>query len=358
MKKIKKAAVLVPAFATVVLATVGSVTGTMAWFTANRSATTTASVFESATLNTSLTITAADPYGVTVSGSTVTMSDNLTHGSYDAINDNLSVVQYGSNDGIDADGNVVTHQNFGAINHRGGYSLATDSNWLAGSKTVDSKTTKTYFGVRWTYTFEYDFGTIGANNVALMLDCANSHFAVKDTSDAVDSTGKTTGNGFRLGFKNGDVVHVLGTDISKKIAATEGETSASDYVAAKYTGGYYVKYKSGETDNTAPNAESTVANTLHGAGSDLDNVGFYDTKYEQIATGNSVLTGLQAETKYSAEKEYFGTLVCPTTGSTTKASVSYQVVAWFEGMDSSVVSSKEMARVAAGLKFYVVDIAK
>src|SRR5574344_1224824 len=99
MKKIKKAAVLVPAFATVVLATVGSVTGTMAWFTANRSATTTASIFESTALTTALTIKATDGFGVTTSNEVVTVStnDKLTHGSYDAINDNLSVADYAEN---------------------------------------------------------------------------------------------------------------------------------------------------------------------------------------------------------------------------------------------------------------------
>jgi hypothetical protein len=365
MKKIKKAAVLVPAFATVVLATVGSVTGTMAWFTANRTATTTASVFESTALETSLAIAASEPFGVSVDAhdsSIVTMAptDKLTHGSYDAINDQLSVVDYSNTQYIDETGIRKDAMLFNSVTHKGAYGDAA-KNW-----TASESAGKTFYAVRWTYTFTYTFAGLHQNNVALMLDCKDSHFGVtKPDGGAAALT--STGNGFRLGFREVGAsgtpkIHVLGKDENHKTDAKEGNFTGDPsvvYTPAIYTGGYYVKYKSGEgvTDNTVPNAASE---NKHLAYSDLDNVGSYGDAYEQISNDKGILEGNQAESVYSTDNKinYFGTLTAPTEGENLTASVSYNVVAWFEGMDEYVKANNEMAKVSAGLKFYVADIAK
>jgi hypothetical protein len=337
----------------------------MAWFTANRTATTTASVFESTTLTTALAITASNPFGVSVDGTdssivTVAAGDKLTHGSYDAINDQLSVVDYSATQYIDETGVRKDAMLFNSVAHKGAYDNAS-LNWTASTGTGNI-----FYAVRWKYTFTYTFAGLNQNNVALMLDCKESHFGVTNTSGETAAL-TSTGNGFRLGFRevvdSGTTprIHVLGKDKNDTKAAEEGDFTQvpiKDYKPATYTGGYYVKYKNGDGGNTVPNAELPNKHIAH---SDLDNVGSYGNDYyEHISTGNAILEGNQAATVYSTDnaKDYFGTLTAPTSGTVLTASISYHVVAWFEGMDEYVKASNEMAKVSAGLKFYVADIAK
>jgi len=91
--KFKKSKIIVLALALITATTVASVTGTVAWFTANRAVTVTLNAFASTKLESNLEVTLTSGNGTSVNSSNskqIDIDGKLTHGSYDAKNYSIS----------------------------------------------------------------------------------------------------------------------------------------------------------------------------------------------------------------------------------------------------------------------------
>lgn len=317
MKKIKKAAVLVPAFATVVLATVGSVTGTMAWFTASRSAVTQASVFESKALSDSLAIGATANNGVSVAAATdttpttVTASGKLTNASYDQVHGNLSTVTYENKKTINDQGTTTdAKKSYSGLTNLLGFDKAGGeyNNWTAGNSL--------YYAVSWTYTFTYTFNGRSTDQV-LLLDRGGSVFADGTTNGA-------TFEGFRMS------IDTTGDNDGKLILAPDGADTS-----------YVVVGSATPSENTAITTTTTTNDTLSPLGT---------APIQTIHNGSTYNDNLTID-EYKEKPEYVGTF--PKPAEDGAVSFTANVVVWFEGTDKTVIDTTLHSKVTAGLMFYV-----
>ena len=170
MKKLKKSAVVIPALARIAVTAAASVSGTVAWFTANRSVTVNASNFTAQSQNGDLTISLVDNslLGVTkdTDAKSVTRNDNsfLTDASFDLTN--LYTKER------DDEGTVTGFQNLGEVTVPVDGGTQFNSNW---KKDAGSGVTL-YYAVSWTWNFTYTF-TSDTTDMALYFDLGASSFA-------------------------------------------------------------------------------------------------------------------------------------------------------------------------------------
>ncbi len=160
--KFKKSKIIVPALALITATTVASVTGTVAWFTASRTATASLNTFSATAMDSALKVTATAGVGTTNIGGTdtaktIAVDGNLTHGSYDAkANPNDS-----TNGGhlyvadTDYDGTTTTITGYRDLNNLNGEKHTgseTTHDWLAGK----SNNANVWYGISWTLKFTQD----------------------------------------------------------------------------------------------------------------------------------------------------------------------------------------------------------
>ncbi len=173
MKKFKKSAVVIPALARIAVTAAASVSGTVAWFTANRAVSATASTFTAYDDNGSLQITAAAGKGTNVTnGKDVSVLGVLTDASFDFTNVWTDV--------RDDDGNAPT-----------AFEKVTDASYKTGSTNKEDK--EVYYAVDWTYTISLTSKT--KDNVDLFFDLSSTF-----TGRAADDTS----NGFRIAMVAGE----------------------------------------------------------------------------------------------------------------------------------------------------------
>ena len=151
MNKLKKSAVVIPALAMIAVTAAASVSGTVAWFTANRAVSVTAGNFVSSKLDSSLTVESTGGVGTSVDNDkkiiSVDSKDTLTHGSYDAkaITGNTEGHLYVANlaDGADSVSNYTDYGPESAAKQ----SSATGSTnkWCASTNSATNA--KTWYGV-------------------------------------------------------------------------------------------------------------------------------------------------------------------------------------------------------------------
>ena len=326
MKKFKKSAVVIPALARIAVTAAASVSGTVAWFTANRSVTVNASNFTAQSQNGDLTISLVDNslLGVTKdttdSKSVKRAADSvLTDASFDLANLYTKV--------RDDNGNVTGFQNLGAIKSdstEGG--TVFNSNWSANA----GSGVTLYYAVSWTWNFTYTF-TSDTTDMALYFDLGESSFAFNAAQvggNTVDMNGthkdSYTGDvskGFRLAMvsnaanephnivwapKGADVkTHVNGTD-ARATAPFEDSVFHADLDTADTTGYKKAKDVLKDTDNQI---------------SDTNNAYCYLGRLTNAENANSF------------------NVVC---------------TAWFEGTDeTNVINTAQNVAVTATQKFYV-----
>ena len=327
MKKFKKSAVVIPALARIAVTAAASVSGTVAWFIANRSVTVNASNFAAQSQNGDLTISLVDNslLGVTkaTDSKSVTRAANsvLTDASFDLTN----LYTKERND----EGTVTGFKDLGKITVPVEGGTQFNSNW---KKDAGSGVTL-YYAVSWTWKFTYTF-TSDTTDMALYFDLGESLFNFTDAKvngDTVDMNGTHqdtyTGNvskGFRLAMVSGaseanepknivwapeeaDVMTHIGTKATEP--ASFGPVSFSDSV-------FHADLK------TATAGYTKATDKLNG-------------KDDQISDPNNAYC-------------YLGRL--------TKAANNFNVVctAWFEGTDeTNVANSAKNVAVTATQKFYV-----
>ena len=304
--KFKKSKIIVPALALITATTAASVTGTVAWFTAARTATVTASNFESTSLSSTMKVTTTAGVGTSSGTSTaaenasITVDGKLTHGSYNAEANNAGNLYVANVNGDETTATVTSYQDYGTLanaqNNASGNTVASHSKWAA-----EVGTNKVWYAVSWTMTFTLENTTSLTSGTCLFLDVEGSTFTDKATK-----VGDTI-QGLRIAFMTSTNVRVLGGLETGESHVTAAGTIDKDHTADSYCGsfadGIYHKY--GTTLAKAADADKTTLSNHTG---------------------------------------YLGDF--------SSNSLTVTAVAWFEGEDNSIVKDKDMSTVQATLKFY------
>ena len=296
----KKSKVIVPALAMIGLSSVASITGSVAWFTANRTANIDAGTYAVVKTGANLecVVSAGIGTSATDSGSThtITTAGKLTDGSFNHKTKNI----YTPN----ATGNAIATET--------ALASATDENMKRGTDASDSDKV-IYTAITWNVSFSVTFGVVN-KDVALLLDVPNSSFAVDGGAAA------TTAQGFRMAFVPG----------ATPTGSTQRATVYADlqtFENAKYV-----------ASTTNFNGTSYVAN-------DYDLIdSAYTTAVPDTISSADTLT----------RPDCIGTFKF---AASTKVTLPYTVVCWFEGTDPEIDDeATTFQSVIANLQFKAIDI--
>ena len=301
--KFKKSKIIVPALALITATTAASVTGTVAWFTAARTATVSASTFETKALSTSLTVKSTKLVGTTnvdttaSATSSITVDGAITHGSYNAIANNAGIL-YVAN--VDEDAKVTSFSSYGTVSDataKAENPTATEhSKWWAGSYADGSTTKNIWYAVAWQ--MEFTAGHAADDSLSLFIDYSSCTFGE-------GNTGGTTLPGLRIAFI---------TSTNYKVMGGEDETN-------------------------------------HATGTTKSDLGTFGDNYNVVA--DSSYAKAEDKTTFTTNKGYLGAMTKAKTGDTT-STLTVTAVAWFEGESSTIVTSDStiMSKVNASLAFY------
>ena len=315
MKTMKKSKVIVPALGLLLLSTAASVSGTVAWFSANTVYNTSISSISVANLEGSLSCTLLKGVGTVVDGSSIVLKDNVSNGNAswlgDASFDHTSTNLY--NDTAVEN----NYENLGTLAAAETAEAATvgSSKWFVSLDTTNSR--RYYRAVSWTMKFAFNFqGDTTPMN--LYFDTTSTASATTHTNAQNSSTAET-GKGFRLAFLPEVAGDAFVWAPNQTIGNCNYVASTSALKDATNTAGSYAAYT---TDLVASNtaAENKLLNTA--------------------TSGNA--------TPYN----YLGQFVYDSAANPDELEV--KCVAWFEGTDPNVVTDAALQTVVANLKFFAV----
>ncbi|MDY3209241.1 MAG: hypothetical protein SOX24_02170 [Candidatus Enterosoma sp.] len=334
MKKLKKSAVVIPALARIAVTAAASVSGTVAWFTANRSVTVKGSNFNAVAQDGDLSIKLGDVLvGVVADGTTgsVKMADktSLTDASYNTTSSELYTKILGENEKNET---VVTgYEDLGTatVTDTEGVVGAVKSNpdWFYVNGSNNDKTT-VYYGVSWTWNFTYVFKS-DANDMGLF-------FNIKDST---------------IGITNKD------SDGDKNRNGTEYTNSAH-----KVGQGFRLA-RQAEQDTDNKNENQTIVWAPQG-GKNSRVIGTEATATHEFDTGifhtvgeTNASTATDLATDYKTKNSNNGYCFLGRLTSTA-TTISVKCTAWFEGTDDNVVNDALNQVVTTTQRFYVRKLAK
>ncbi len=316
----KKAKILVPAMGMMLLSTAAAVSGTMAWFSANRAVEVQTNNFAVEAVDGSLTVAAANLVGTNITGTAVTpivsVLDNvkLADASYDMVGHHLYT------DDVDADDHITGYQDLGLLP-----SSANNNTWkAAGSST-------TYYGVAFKLTFTYTFKA-DTRSLGLFFDADASFDSifVNNESDPANyysgSETTHTAKGFRMSF---------GCTDSFVWAPLRNSTDTYD--------------DDGVPGTPAIDVPKTYIN---GTGHPGDIEPYTMTENAEQALYGNESNGLALATNgnQTTHRGYLGVIA---KGEGTTCTLYVNCVVWYEGTDPEVINASSMDAVKATLKFYV-----
>lgn len=300
MKKLK---FIIPSLGLLLLSTVATVSGSLAWFTANRAIEFGTTNFQVQSMEGSLSATLAAKAGVTVDNATqmVTAKGNLTHGSFDHVGQHFYTF------GEDADENGQP-DNFTDLSD---FATATDAKLLAGTLGA----TSVYYACAWTVTTTYSFNS--DDPVDLFFSPTESLCTL--TAGAGEFT-KHAKTGFRLAFIC-ESEKIVWAPYHEKTELTE-ESKVFNYI-----------------NGTTAASKGTINKTSdlilgNGKTGEVFNTSITDKALDKTA-GNATRV------------DHLGQFV-----RTTKETLVVNCVAWFEGEDAGIVNETTMDAISATLKFY------
>ena len=287
----KKTRIIIPALAMIAFSVAASITGTVAWFTANRTVNIDAGTYAVVKTSSDLTCSVAAGIGTTAtnSGSThgITVGGKLTDGSFDHAGTNKYI--YAPN----LSGEKVGKET--------ALASATAADLTRGT-TSDSKTI--YTAVTWDVTFTVQFGS-ASGDVGLFLDLSTSVFT--PGTGTIGANNQDTAKGFRMAFIP------QGTTASNGVAHVFADLQEAS--KCKYIGG-----------------EPAVGATLASAA----------TAYSGTTLISSADTGTIADeytaTAAASMNNYFGKFAYVADSS---VNLQFKVVCWFEGTDENIVNGDE-----------------
>ena len=300
----KKSKLVVPAaLAVMLLSTAASVTGTVAWFTANRSVHTQVSSFKVNSVDGNLVLTNTAGIGTSVANNVVsvdTTNATMTDGSVNH-----------------ADGTVF----------RQGYK-STDTNKIVVSPTSENYyrtvgSNKYYFAVQWNMRFTYTFaGDQTATNLYFDTDTALSKLTVT------------------VGTAQGSATTYYETHKAFRIAFVYDSANSSDGV--------------GSTKVWAPNQTEANCKYITAATNDLTGTA-YSTGLIASNTTGALLKS--AEYGGSSVSNYLGQF---TYNANAASYIQFKCYAWFEGTDPNIKTADvnageltSMDTVTADMEFFV-----
>lgn len=292
----KKSKIIIPALAMIAFSVVASITGTVAWFTAQRTATINAGTY--AVVKTTSDLTAVLTGGAATTVDTeddhkINFSGDLTHGSFDHTSGDIRIPNEA---GKGIKGHVAA-------------ASATASDLLMGTNPANSKSvyTAATFHIAFTLTWNSS-----SNNVGLYLDTSASSFT---------TSGTTSAKAFRLAL-----YPESGSNTVARVFA-DLQTSSNCYYIA-----------SDSANLTGANGGGTA----------------YSGKYLIDSSINRATPATPATTDSSNYEECLGYFAyASATGTTTKSlTLTFTAVAWFEGTDPNITDSTTVFdSVTANLQF-------
>lgn len=300
----KKSKIIIPAIAMIGISAAASITGSVAWFTVNRTATVSGGSY-------AVVRTGANLQCLVESGIGTTATDNGTSHSI-AVDGVLTDGSFNHKDGTIYKPNTAGT----AIDSGVSCLSATAGNLTRGTVSSNSKTI--YTAITWDISFTVSFGPETANNIALLLDEANSSIALSGEGTA------STAKGFRLAF------------YPNESGTTEGSTGRS------------VVYADLQEDDKCKYVASTsnFAGTAYVA-SDYDLI---DKDYSGTIPNTKTITS-------SALAERPDNLGTFTYAASSDVTLKYKVVCWFEGTDENITNNATAFQtVVANLAFEAIDI--
>ena len=317
----KKSRIIIPALAMIAFSMAASITGAVAWFTAQRTATVNAGTYAVVKTTSDLEVTLGTGVGTSVSNNTVTVNGKLTDGSFDHKNKYIYTPnESGTGIAAGSKGKIsLTDSNLSTLLERG----------TTGSGTA---AVKVYTAITFDLTFTVTFGAAN-NDVALLMDNTADHTNFV-TSD--ESTAKTA-KGFRMAF----VSNTVGTG---EAAANNGKTKVlADLQESSHC--HYINSESAVLASTEP------FGGVNYVAADLDLI---DSAYN-----TALPTSAQAKTAYEARADYMGYFDHTKQDANSKVSLNFTVVCWYEGTDPEIVNraAADFQSVVATLHFEAKDIA-
>ena len=332
MKKFKKSAVVIPALARIAVTAAASVSGTVAWFTANRSVTVTGSNFNAVAQDGDLSIELGNVLvGVVADGTTgsVKMADktSLTDASYDPDSSKLYTKILGD-DNTHTNTIVTGYEDLGIATEQGDAgAVKSNHKWFYENGSGNDKTT-VYYGVSWTWKFTYVFKS-DANDMGLF-------FNIKDST---------------IGITNKD------SDEDKK------NRNGTEYASTNEVGkGFRLARQAQAVENT-DNENQTIVWAPKGGedsrvtGTEATDIAEFDTGIFHTVGETNASTATDLATDYKTKNSNNG--YCFLGRLTSKAAtISVKCTAWFEGTDPNVVNEALNQVVTTTQRFYVRKLAK
>ena len=319
----KKSKIIVPALGLLVLSTAASVSGTVAWFTANRSYNT--SINNIAVVSTTGSLKGSFEAGVGTTssdGTAIAVASDavLTHGSF---NHSTSLASWPTDDAATKFGSYTLAEAVGDAASTWTTNVTTDATADNLLRLTDADSNKVYTALTFRITLTYTTSNVtDTYGLFLNLDAGKSNVShVTNTAGTTNSEdpgyNKETYKGFRLAF--------IGA--SEKVVWAANETTANcDYVKAVAAGAAELNGGYAATDLIASDTTANIA-ALSGTGAIEDGL-----------------------TDASTYVNYLGTFAIPGAG-VTERKLSFLCVAWFEGTDPNVITGAALDSVTANMFF-------
>ena len=316
----KKSKIIIPALAVIAFSTAASVTGTVAWFSASKTATITTGQFAVVKTEGALAVECAYGVGTVIANdaqSKPTIVNPVTNAKIGDFSWNPDSKQ-GYNDlGVDEDGVAIAYR---AIGTNTSYSTQPASSGTGAHVYKINDTT--YYAFTWKVTFTY---TWGADHTPL-----NVFFNYKDST--------MTGS-----MQSGQ-------------SATSGKTQTGIRIAMVGSAHTCVFAGLQEAANLK-GVYSTTSSANYGA-TGLSSASFSYFASDKFALGNVAAASATAKASYakavdgdanqSSRADYLGQI----TYSGDFDTMDMYCVAWYEGTDPNVVDERELDQVTSSLAFY------
>lgn len=310
----KKTRIIIPALAMIAFSVAASITGTVAWFTANRTAQIQAGSFTVVKTSSNLELSLTAGVGTTVDNTngTVTVNNKMTDAS----------VNHAST------GTIYTPAESGTelatTNGSVAVASASETNMLRG---VDSSEQNIYTAVTYEMSFTLTFGA-SQKDVGLYLDCTANHSRFEVTGPASTKGTPSTAKGFRMAF------------IPKASATANARVFADLQTAANCK----------HLDGTITSGWA-AGNNYGGVAYSGDLI---DSAYSTALPTSGNLSA------YTSRVDYLGKFAYADADATThKVVLKFYVVCWFEGTDPEIInreSDDDYQTVASYLHFEAKDL--
>lgn len=309
----KKSRIIIPALAMIAFSVAASITGTVAWFTANRTAQIEAGSFTVVKTSSNLEVTLAPGVGTTVDNDahTVTVGNKLTDGS----------VKHTSTATIYTP--AESGKELAATNGSVAVASANTTNML---RAVDGNGDDVYTAVIYEMSFTITFGANNAD-IGLFLDCTAGKSRFEVTGPAATMATPSTAKGFRVGF-----IPKTSTNQVARVFADLQTSANCKHLDGTVTSGW------------------AAGNNYGGVAYSGDLI---DSAYSTALPTSGALSS------YTSRVDYLGKFAYASADSSHQVTLSYYVVCWFEGTDPEIVnrnSDDDYQTVASYLHFEAIDL--